>query len=125
MIEVIKSLFIFKKIFDILKERRKLLLFSYNKRMQKKLNIRIIDYFRFSKIYKVAEKNGKGKEYLGYNKNLIFEGKYKNGKRNGIGTDYYYNIKIIAFKGNYKDEIKNGKGKNIILLVILNLKENI
>ena len=95
MIEAIKSLFIFKKIFSFIKERRKLLLFSYNKRIQNKLNIKIMDYLCVSKVYKMAEKNGKGKEYLGYNKNLIFEGEYKNGKRNGIGTNYYYNYNII------------------------------
>ena len=74
-----------------------------------------MDYLRYSKIYKIAEKNGKGKEYLGYNNNLIFEGEYKNGKRNGIGIEYYYNINMIAFKGNYKNGMKNGKGKEYYL----------
>ena len=110
MIEKVKSLFILRKITCFLKERRKLLLFKYNKNIQNKLNICIIDYILFSKIYKIEEKNGKGKEYLAHNKKLIFEGEYKNGKRNGIGSCYYHNFNVIYFKGNYRDGIRNGKG---------------
>jgi len=110
MIDAIKSPFIFKKIIGLIKERTKLLLFTYNKRIQKKLNINIIDYIYYSKVYKITAKNGKGKEYLAYNKKLIFEGEYKNGKKNGFGKSYYYNIGTICFEGNYKDGIMNGKG---------------
>jgi len=110
MIDAIKSPFIFKKIIGFIKERTKLLLFTYNKRIQKKLNINIIDYIYYSKVYKIAEKNGKGKEYMAYNKKLMFEGEYKNGKRNGFGKNYFYNIGTICFEGNYKDGIRNGKG---------------
>ena len=69
MIDAIKSPFILKKIIGLIEEGTKLLLFTYNKRIQKKLNINIIDYIYYSKIYKIAEKNGKGKEYMAYNKN--------------------------------------------------------
>ena len=110
MIEVIKSHFILKKIICHIKVKRKLLLFAYNKRIKKNLNINTIDYIYHSKKYKIAEKNGKGKEYKTSNKKLIFEGEYKNGKRNGIGTSYYYNIESVSFKGNYKDGMRNGKG---------------
>jgi len=109
MISNVKSSFIFNKIINFLGERTKLLLFTYNKNIQKKLNINIIDYILFSKILKIAERNGKGKEYSAINKKLMFEGEYKNGKRNGIGTCFYGNGKI-CFKGNYKDGILNGKG---------------
>ena len=34
------------------------------------------------------EKNGKGKEYNGYDDRLEFEGEYLNGKRNGKGKEY-------------------------------------
>jgi len=83
MISNVKSSFIFNKIINFLGERTKLLLFTYNKNIQKKLNINIIDYILFSKILKIAERNGKGKEYSAINKKLMFEGEYKNGKRNG------------------------------------------
>ena len=110
MIQKIKSVFIMKKVTCLLEEKRKLLLFNYNKSIQIKLNIGITDYMLHSQIYKIGGKNGKGKEYEVFNKKLIFEGEYKNGKKNGMGTYYYTNLQKVVFKGNYKDGIRNRKG---------------
>ena len=110
MIQKIKSVFIMKKVTYLLEEKRKLLLFNYNKSIQIKLNIGITDYMLHSQIYKIGGKNGKGKEYEVFNKKLIFEGEYKNGKKNGMGTYYYTNLQKVVFKGNYKDGIRNRKG---------------
>ena len=79
MITKIKSIFILKKIVNHLSEKTKLLLFAKNKSIQHKINIDIYNYILFSKIYKIAEKEGKGKEYMSHNKQLIFTGEYKNG----------------------------------------------
>ena len=124
MINNVKSSYILKKIINILEERKKLLLFTYNKNIQNKLNINIIDYIMFSKILKIALRNGKGKEYSAINKILQFSGEYKNGKRNGIGTCFYLNGEV-SFKGNYKDGIRNGKGIDYYCSLVLNSRGNI
>ena len=43
---------------------------------------------------KEGEKKGKGKEYGGWDGELIFEGEYLNGKRNGKGKEYQYDGKL-------------------------------
>ena len=78
MITKIKSIFILKKIVNHLTEKSKLLLFANNKNIQHKINIDIYNYILFSKVYKIAEKDGKGEEYKSCNKQLIFTGEYKN-----------------------------------------------
>ena len=91
MINAIKSFIILKKILLNLGQLRKLYLFQYNKRIQKILNINIIDYQLLSKEYIIGEKNGICEQYTIINNKLSFKGEYKNGKRNGKGTCYYYN----------------------------------
>ena len=110
MLNEIKSYFVLKKILSNLGLLRKLYLFQYNKRIQKILNINILDYQLLSKVYKIEGKNVMGEEYTISNNKLSFKGEYKNGKKNGIGTSYYYNIGNISFEGNYQDGKKNGKG---------------
>ena len=60
----------------------------------------------------------RGKEY-DKNNNILYELK-NNGKRLDYGMNGY-----LEFEVEYLNGLKNGKGKNIILMVILNLKENI
>ena len=105
-IESIKSLYILKDLFSFLSEKQKLKIIIYNKQLQKKLDINIEDYKKIRGIYRIGERNGKGKEYNSNNK-LIFEGEYLNGKINGKGKEYYYNGKIV-FEGEYKKGEKNG-----------------
>ena len=53
--------------------------------------------------------NGKGKEYNGFNDDLLFEGEYLNGKKNGKGKKY--NDGYLIYEGEYLNGKRNGKGK--------------
>ena len=110
MLEKIKSSYIEKNILNILNERIKLKLIKYNKSLQKKMNIKLINYQRFSGRYIIYETKKEGREYDGYNNKLLFEGEYLNGERNGkgkeIGTFF-----SITFEGEYLNGKRNGKGK--------------
>ena len=121
----IKSNYILQEIFSFTDEHIKLLIIQYNKLIQSKLEVNIENYKEMSTKYIEGEKNGIGKEYstIPYGK-LIFEGEYKNGKKNGKGKEYYRNGEI-KFEGEYKNGKKMEKEKNIIKMVMLNLKENI
>jgi len=59
MVKLIKSIFILKKIFSLINNKTKFKLIVYNKNIQNKLNIDIIDYRRFSGRYKIYDENGK------------------------------------------------------------------
>ena len=88
MLENIKSSYFIKIIFSYLDEKTKLKLMKYNKCLQNKININLINYKILSGRYIIYESNGTGKEYNGYDDDLIFEGEYKNGERNGKGKEY-------------------------------------
>ena len=108
----IKSTLIIKKIFSFLNEKQKLNMIIYNKELKKILLIDIKDYKKRSGIYKIGEKNGKGKEYIINTNKLIFKGEYLNGKKNGKGKEYYYNGEL-KFEGEYSNGKRwNGKGFN-------------
>ena len=127
MLENIKSLFFTKIIFLNLDEKRKLQLIKYNKKLQKELNLNIINYRIISGkyiTYETKEKikvynsftehllvegeyfKGKGREY--YNGHLICEGEYLNGKRNGKCKTLFYNGRISS-----EGEFLNGKKWNV------------
>ena len=108
--ETIQSSYNLKEIFSFLKEKRKLSIIIYNRKIQNKLKINIGDYMKESKKYKIGGENGKGSEYLIETNILIFEGKYLNGKRNGKGKEYYDKGKL-KFEGEYLDGKRNGTGK--------------
>ena len=95
----IKSIFILKKIFICVDIKIKLNISVYNKNIQRKLGINLVDFRRFSGRYKVEE-YGETKEYNSFNNKLLFEGKYLNGKRNGKGIEYNEKRKKI-FEGEY------------------------
>ena len=82
MLNEIKSHFVLKKILWHIGQIRKLYLFHYNKKIQKILNINIIDYQLLSKEYKIEEKNGICEHYTIINNKLSFKGEYKNGEKN-------------------------------------------
>ena len=88
MLEGIKSNFLFQNVFSFSSQVRKFELVKYNKKLQKKLDINLIDYKNISEKYIVYEENGKGKEYdYDYDDKLLFEGEYLKGKRNGKGKE--------------------------------------
>ena len=136
MLDNIRSKYILKFFLSHVNEKKKLNLVKYNKNIQSKININILNYKILSgnyttiyennnkraKIYDEykdklifegefsnGKKNGKGKEYDNYER-LIFEGEYINGEKNGKGKEYYDNDKI-KFEGVYKYGKRNGKGK--------------
>ena len=112
MLKNIKSLYIIKEIFSYIKKGNlKLKLIKYNKKLQKRMNINLLDYRKLSERYIIYEIKGKGKEYDSYDNNLIYEGEFLNGERNGKGKEYegYYFNKLI-FEGEYlKGKRWNGK----------------
>ena len=133
MLKKIKSNIIFKKVFAYINEYKILKIIKYNKYIQKKLGIDIINYKFYQGKYIIYESKTKGKEYnnkdeliyegeylngerngigkeYNYYGNLMYEGEYLNGKRNGKGKEYGYENKII-FEGEYLDGERNGKGK--------------
>ena len=117
----IKSSYILKIIFSYINEKSKLNIIRYNKTLQNKLDINIMNYKIFGRKYFIGDKNGKGKEYfindtlvfgqICYDK-LIFEGEYLNGKRNGKGKEYDLGgfERDFKFEGKYKNGKRNGKG---------------
>ena len=62
-LENIKSSYILKDIFSYLNKKQKLNLIIYNKQLQKIIGVDIEDYKEASGKYKIAEENGKGREY--------------------------------------------------------------
>ena len=88
----IKSVYILQKIisFPNINEEKLLNIIRYNKALQNKLDINILNYRIMSRRYFIGDKKGKGKEYycnetyydvFGCYDYLIFEDEYKNGKR--------------------------------------------
>ena len=97
----IKSSFILQNIFNYIDKKSELNLAIYNKQLQKKLGLTLIDFKKFSGRYRIEE-YGKIWEYNSYNNKLLFSGHYSNGKRNGEGKEYNDEGKLI-FEGEYLD----------------------
>ena len=110
MLQKIKSKIILKFVFMNLCKEVKLKLFVINKKLKNILNINLLDYKFLSGKYFIGDRNGKGKEYKGYNDHLLFEGEYIEGKRNGYGKEYDIFEKLI-FEGKYMSGKRNGYGK--------------
>ena len=110
MLENIKSSFFNKILFSHLSKRNNLKLFKYNKNWQKILDINIKHYKIFSGRYIIYESKNKGKEYIGFDDILIYEGEFKNGERNGKGREYDDRGNLL-YEGEFKNGKRNGKGK--------------
>ena len=108
MLNNIKSIYFLRLIMTYIKEGKKLELIMYNKNIQNKLDIGLINYKFFSGKYKIVDKNGNNQVFFGANDEMIFEGEYVNGKRNGKGKEYYDGD--LIFEGEYL----NGKRKSKI-----------
>ena len=83
---------------------------KYNRNIQNKLNLSILDYKSFFGTYTIYEGDGINREYYGYNDQILFEGEYLNGQRNGNGT-LYNEDGVIIFEGKFLNGRKHGKGK--------------
>ena len=88
MLKKIRSFHIFKEIFTYLNDARKLKLIKYNKKIQRKININLMNYKLYCDRYITYEIQWKGVEYNSYSDMLIYEGEFLNGKRNGKGKEY-------------------------------------
>ena len=109
MLKNIKSLFFVRIVFSFVEEKQKLKILKYNKSFQKTINISINNYKHFKGKYIIYESDEYGKEYNGYDDNLLYEGEYYNGEKNGIGREYDDEGELI-----YEGEYLNGKRKNFI-----------
>ena len=107
----VRSSYIVEIIFSHLNEKIKLKVIKYNKKLQEKIDIKLINYKFYSGKYIVYETNISGKEYNGYTDDFLFEGEYLNGERNGKGNEYYYGK--LVFEGEYLNGKRNGKGKEL------------
>ena len=109
MLDKIKSLYFLKNFLELIDESKKLNIFKYNKSLQNKIDISIINYKILSGRYIIYESKNKVKEYLSETDALVFEGNYVNKKRNGKGKEYDHGNMI--FEGEYLNGKRNGKGK--------------
>ena len=101
---------IIKILFSYLNEKNKLNIIKYNKTLQNKIGVKLINYKFYKGIIIQYESKTKGKEYACDTGKLRFEGEYLNGKRNGKGKEYYCNG-LLKFEGDYLNGKRNGKGK--------------
>ena len=85
-------------------EKRKLNFIKYNKKLQKKFGLTLIDYKRFSGLLKLKI-HEKTEIYNDYTHSLLFEGFYVNEKKNGKGVEYNERGNVI-FEGEYIDNQK-------------------
>ena len=79
MLKKIKSNFILKKLYDYVNTKRKLQSIVYNKKIQKKLGLNLIDFRRQSGRY-LEKENDEIIEYNSYNHQKLFVGHYSNEK---------------------------------------------
>ena len=87
MLEKLQSSYMIQKIFSNMNERIKLKLIKYNKRLQKAIDIDLLNYKLFSRKYIIYESKGRGKEYDEYD-TLLYEGEFLKGERYGRGKEY-------------------------------------
>jgi len=117
LLDNIKSIFFYKILFSYLDEKIKLKAIKYNKKMQNKMDIKLINYKFYSGKYIIYETNIKGKEYNGDNDYLEFEGEYLNGIRHGKGKDYHDFNGPLYFEGEYLNGKRMAKEKNMNIMV--------
>ena len=118
MLNKIKSKYILHNVLIHVNNIQKLNTLRFNKRIQNRLEINIIDYRRLSGKYKIIKDN-ELKIYNSYNDRILFEGQYSNGNKNGKGREYDLEGRII-FEGEYYD-VKNGMElkKNMMKILII------
>ena len=111
----INSDYFLRKVFAFLELKKQLQLIIYNKHLQNKLNLNLINYKIFSGKYIIYENetNTKGKIINAYNNMVYYDGEFLKGKKHGKGKEYYdYGVTIkLKFEGEYLNGKRNGKGK--------------
>ena len=117
MLENVKTLYFIKIIFSYVNERNKLKIAKYSKSLQNNLDINLINYKFFSGRYIIYEKNGKGKEFIGFNNQLLYEGEYLNGKRHGKGKEYDRYSGNLIYEGEYFNGKKMEKEDHITQII--------
>ena len=110
MLDRVKSIHFVKKLFRQVSEGKKLKVVKYNRNIQHKLNVTILDYKSFIGTYTAFEGNGIVREYYSYNDVILFEGEYLNGRRNGYGKLYNEDA-VLIYEGTFLNGRKHGKGK--------------
>ena len=93
MLENIRSRYILKNILFYISEKKKLNLFRYNKNIQAKLNIKILNYKIISGNYTTIYEDNKNKKYL---------------------TNTMMNYFL---KENFQMDVKTEKEKNIMIMI--------
>ena len=111
MLENIKSVFFIKILFYNLTPLTQLKILKYNKSLQNKIDITLMNYKLLSERYIVQEENGKTKEFSLFDNQLLFEGEYLNGKRNGKGKEY-----LLSGRFGYIDMIFEGESNWLIVI---------
>ena len=110
--ENIRAKYILKYIIFHISQKKKLNLIRYNKCIQTKLNIKLLNYKIVSCNYITIYENDKnGKINDAYKDMLVFDGEFSNGHKNGRGKEYDNNSGRLIFEGEYLNGEKNGKGK--------------
>ena len=71
-------------------KKKNLEIIKYNKSLQKKVYIDIIDYKIYSEKFIIYETNGYAKEFDIHSHYCLYEGGYSKGKRNGKGKEYLH-----------------------------------
>ena len=82
MLDNIRSKYILKYLLHYIKEKKKLILFRYNKNIQTNLNIKLLNYKIFSGNYSTIYVTSKKIKIFDVSKDqFIFEGDYLNGQK--------------------------------------------
>ena len=110
MLDKIKSKYIFKKVFSVLREKKILQIANYKKSFQKTLGKCLIYYKVMSRKYIIYQEKNKGRLYDANSKKLLYIGEFLNGKKNGKGEEYDDNINL-KYEGEFLKGKRNGKGK--------------
>ena len=107
----IKSLFNLKLVLSFLNESKKYNLVKYNKNIQSKLKLNILDYKKLSGKYIIYVENNFIEEYDKFGR-IIYEGNYQKGKRHGKWKEYSYFLseKKLIYNGEFKEGKRHGNG---------------
>ena len=111
MLDNIKSTYFAKIIFSYINDKLKLILVKKSKKLQKQIDINILNYKIFYGKYIIPETDKIIKEYLYYNDKLIYEGEHIKNIRNGFGREYDSINGNLTFEGEYLNGKRNGKGR--------------
>ena len=113
MLTSTKSEYFIKLLFSYVDEKQKLNIVKFNKSLQNIINITIANYKYFTGRYIIYESKGIGKEYIGTNNKLVYEGEFFHGERKGKGKEYWAFLDDgnVKYEGEFLHGQWNGKGR--------------